>query len=197
VSANLSLFELANDVAHHFLRYMRTMIDISEAIETTAAQNPPCSLWVGFQRFSLFAPHYQRYLQHSRSWQHCWIFGVADVPLPRIPNITAIAVEPHHALAKEWFVVADGPRFGSALLAADTSGFAISERDRRFMGVWSADPTLVRRASSRLAQAVGEPIPSWKIDSTHSLQAYDQITNRLAAIQEDRITAYRQAGSAQ
>jgi DICT domain-containing protein len=193
VPTNLSLFEMANDVPHLFLRYKRTMIDISKAIETMAAESRACSLWVGLQRFSLFEPNYERYRELSRSWQHCWIFGVPDVPLPQLPNITAIPIEPYHALAKEWFVIADGPEFGSALLAADTSGFAIAERQRQFMGVWSADPTLIRRASARLAQAVGEPTPSWKIDSTQSLRMYDQIANWLIATQEDRITASSQA----
>ena len=48
---------------------------------------------------------------------------------------------------------------GSALLAADTSGFAIADRQRQFMGLWSADPALVRLASSRLSRVIEEPEP--------------------------------------
>jgi DICT domain-containing protein len=190
-SPTLSVFELISDVPGHFLRYKRTMIDISNVIEdTAAAHTPSCLMWVGFQKFSLFAAQEQRYRRLAQSWKHCWIFGVEDAPLPNIPNVTPIAVTPDHPLAKEWFVIADGPAFGTALLAADTSGFAISDRQRRFMGLWSADPGLVRQASSRLAQAINEPAPSWKINCASTLRAYDQMANWLVAAQEERLIAY-------
>lgn len=187
LSAQLSIFELIADVPGHFLRYKRTMLDISHAIENTAAMHSPgCLLWVSFQKFSLFAAQEQRYRQLAQSWEHCWIFGVADAELPEIPNVTPITLSPNHPLAKEWFVVADGPSFGSALLAADTSGFAISDNERRFMGLWSADPALVRLASSRLSQAINEPEPFWNIDCGSTLRAYDQMANGMVAAQEER-----------
>jgi DICT domain-containing protein len=190
-SPSLSVFELITDIPGQFLRYKRTMIDISNVIEDTAAKHTPaCLMWVGFQKFSLFAAQEQRYRRLAQSWKHCWIFGVDDAPLPELPNVTPVAVTPDHPLAKEWFVIADGPSFGSALLAADTSGFAIADRQRKFMGLWSADPALVRRASSRLAQAIDEPAPFWKIDCASTLRAYDQMANWLVAAQEERTVAH-------
>lgn len=195
LSAELSVFELITDIPGHFLRYKRTMLDISHVIEeTAAAHTPACSVWVGFQKFSLFAAQEQRYRKLAQSWQHCWIFGVDDAPLPELPNVTPVALSPDHPLAKEWFVVADGPSFGSVLLAADTSGFAISDRQRKFMGLWSADPALVRLASSRLAHAVDEPEPFWNIDCSSTLRAYDQMANWLVATQEERTIQHTRQG---
>lgn len=192
LSNRLSVFELLTDIPGHFLRYKRTMLDISHAIEeAAAAHTPACSLWVSFQKFSLFAAQEQRYRRLAQSWEHCWIFGVDDAPLPELPNVTPVALTPDHPLAKEWFVVADGPSFGSALLAADTSGFAIADSQRQFMGLWSADPALVRLASTRLAQAIDEPAPFWNIDCGSTLRAYDHMANWLVAAQEERAVSKR------
>lgn len=190
----LSLFDLIADVPGHFLRIKRTMIDVSHAIEEGAAlATPPCHVFVGFQRLSLFAKQAARYAQLSAHWQHCWVFGVPDTDLPAIPNITPVAISPRHPLAKEWFVVADGPSFGSALLTADVSGFAIGDPSRTFMGLWSADPVLVRQASTRIATALKLPLPDWTINGQTTLATYDRMANQLVALHEERMLVRNRA----
>lgn len=84
-------------------------------------------------------------------------------------------------------MIVDGSGFGSALLTAETSAGMIDDRRRRFTGLWSADPALVRSASTQLTQALGVPAPGWTIDSGSTLRNYDLMCNRLVAIQEERL----------
>ena len=193
--AELALFDLTNEAPGQFLRIKRTMIDISHVIEDVAAHAAmPCCLFAGFQRLSLFAKEAERYARLAQHYNGCWIFGVADVELPVIPGITAVALPPHSPLTQEWFVVADGPTFGTALLTADTNGFAIADASRRFMGIWTADRDIVRAASVRLSQAVGVNEPTWPISDAGTLHGYEQMTNHLLAIHEERATTKRSRG---
>lgn len=97
----LSMFNLIADVPSHFLSLKRTMIDISYALEETAAMGTaPCQVFVGFQRFSLFAPHVVRYAQLAHSWDYCWILGVPNAEIPTLPNITAVPIDPDSPLAR-------------------------------------------------------------------------------------------------
>lgn len=190
----VSAFELIADVPGQVLRIKRTMIDISHEIEQTASRaSAPCQLFVGFQRLSLFARNTDRYTELSQGWQHCWVFGEADIEPPSVPNVTVVTIPPHSPLTKEWFVIADGPAFGVALLTADVSGFAIADARRRFMGLWSADPQLVRRASTQLATAINLPAPDWTIAAALTLRAYDSMTNNLVALHEERLLSLQPA----
>jgi hypothetical protein len=53
--------------------------------------------------------------------------------------------------------------------------------------LWSADPALVRSATTQLTQALGVPAPTWPIDSSSTLRNYDLMCNRLVSIQEERL----------
>lgn len=193
--ADLALFDLTNNAPGQFLRLKRTMIDLSHAVETAAAQAAaPGRLFAGFQRFSFFAREAGRYAQLTAAYNGCWIFGVADVDLPAIPGVTPIAIPPHSPLASEWFVIADGPAFGMALLTADTNGFAIADNSRRFMGILTADTSIVRAAATRLTDALDIAPASWTIDPRGTLRGYEVITNYTVGLQEER-AATRQARS--
>ncbi len=180
-----SVFDLIADVPGHFLQVKRTMIHLSHALEEEAARAAkPCRMFVGFQRFSLFAKEIERYTRLARYYDGCVIFGVADQPAPQIPGVIAVEIAPDSPLAKEWFVVADGPSFGSALLTADTNEFAA--RSRQFLGIWSAEPSLVRAASVRLATALELPSPTWDIDVASTLRSFATISNQMLAHHEER-----------
>lgn len=182
----LSLFDLIADIPGHLLRIKRTMVDISHALEEAAATGGPCQVFSSFQRFSLFEGEAARYLRLSRTWNHGWVFGIPDVEPTQIPNVTAVHLPAHHPLAREWFVVIDGPNFGAALLTADVSGFAIGDKSRQFMGLLSTDAGLVRAASNRLTRALGLEPCSWDIDCMASLETFTNMSNQLMALQEER-----------
>jgi DICT domain-containing protein len=180
-----SVFDLINDVPGHFLQVKRTMVQLSHALEEEAARaTKPCRMFVGFQRFSLFAKEAERYARLAQHYDSCIVFGVADQPAPQIPGVIAVEIAADSPLAKEWFVVADGPTFGSALLTADTNEFAV--RSRRFLGLWSAEPSLVRAASTRLATALELAPPTWEIDLASTLRGFTTISNQMLAQQEER-----------
>ncbi|WP_029215585.1 DICT sensory domain-containing protein [Kallotenue papyrolyticum] len=183
----LSLFELITDYPGHFLRVKRTMIDLSHAIEEAAARTAqPGWLFAGFQRFSLFRSEAQRYARLAAALRGCYIFGVPDVAPPELPGITALALPQESPLCREWFVVVDGPDFATALLSADVTGDALPDPMRRFMGIWSADPTLVRAASTRLCAALDLPTPDWQPNLGGTLAGYEAISNYVLALSEER-----------
>lgn len=185
--SQLSLFELIADYPGQFLRVKRTMIDLSHAIEEAAARaDQPGWLFAGFQRFSLFRPEAERYAILARHLRGCYICGLPDAPLPEVPGVTALALPPDSPLCHEWFVVVDGPTFATALLSADVNRDALPDPQRRFMGIWSADPTLVRAASRRLCQALQLPPPDWEPNLQGTLAGYEHISNYVLALSEER-----------
>lgn len=183
-----SVFDLIADIPGHLLRIKRTMIGISHVLEDAAAATPaPCHLFVGFQRLSLFARQWQRYQQFSPRWAHCFVFGLPDADVPPLPRVTVVPIDPCSPLANEWFVVADGPSFSSALLSADTSGFAIADPSRRFLGLLTADPLVVRAASTRLLAALDRPALDHTVNPYHVIQAYERISSQILALHEEQL----------
>jgi|GEM_PF-676929 len=133
----------------------RTMQTISKALEDGALQTADSTIfYAGFQKFSYFPPHINRYRRLASRCRHVYVFGIDDVELPRIPNLTYVPLREDAPLADEWFIVYDSPDFFSTLIATDVSGFDLPEEERCFKAVWTFDVSLVEQAERILADAL-------------------------------------------
>jgi class 3 adenylate cyclase/DICT domain-containing protein len=97
----------------------------------------------GFQRFSRFLTQLDRYQQLARQAQRVYVFGIADVTPPAIPNVTFVPLTSKHQLAKEWFVLSYGPDYFSALATEELTHFDDPDETRVFKGVWTFDKEMV------------------------------------------------------
>mgnify|MGYP000057317860 CR=1 FL=1 len=140
------------------LRSRRLMTHISHTIEDTIRVDHKRSrLFSGFQRFSKFLGQERRYRQIAAYAESVYVFGVNDVSLPPIPRVTYVPLSPGDRLSQEWFVLAAGPGFGSALCAVETTRITDPDHLRAFNGLWTFDADMVDILQEWLSSAVGAP----------------------------------------
>lgn len=137
------------------LQDRKTMNTISYEIEnTTLIDHAQTVIFAGFQRMSKFLPQIKRYTRIAQEAKAVYVFGIPDVEVPQIPNITYIALESHFQLAKEWFLVSLGAQFGSALATEELTNIDDPDEIRQFRGVWTFDVSMVAILNEWLMRTV-------------------------------------------
>jgi signal transduction histidine kinase len=162
LDSQLSLFQYLDqrDSRRLMANYRGSLTTISHEIEDSIVNTgAPARIFAGFQRMRYFLPQVDRYRRLARYAEHIWVFGIPDVTLPPINNVTYVTLTETDRLAQEWFLVADSPDYFSALVAHDLSGFGVPQHKRLFRGLWTFDLELVTKLRDVLSMAVGAPPP--------------------------------------
>lgn len=184
IDPNFSVYRLAGRVAHSAtLNHRRTMNAISREIEnTTLIDGSPTRMYAAFQLFSRFVPQMSRYRDLAKRAESIYVFGIPDVILPDIENITYIPLKPTDQLAKEWFLVSYGKDYASALATEEQTHISYADADRLFKGIWTFDPTLVNILADWLARSINiEPqnLIADEIDAERHTQLIHRISGRI------------------
>ena len=162
-SFSVSRLLARNTTQQLLLRHRSTMQQISFEIENcAAATHGTTRLFSGFQTFSHFLPQIERYRALARSMESIYIFGIPDVELPPIPRIHYVSQKPADPMTCEWFVVAYGTSYASALASR-----AVSEAGTTsalFEGLWSFNPFIISLIGDQLSRAVNAPLIKCEID---------------------------------
>lgn len=137
-----------------------TLLAISHGLEDAVMRHRlRGTFYAGFQRFSAFLPQVNRFARLAALCGDVVVFGVPDAPVPAIPNVTYIELQPDAPLAREWFIVFDRPELAAALLTREIGAtddmLTTFGRGRYYQGVLSFDPTLVVASQTALARALG------------------------------------------
>lgn len=177
------LVERLNNAKTQLLQDRKTMNTISYEIENASLiDNAKTRIFSSFQRYSKFLPQIKRYEQLAKTAESIFIFGIPDVTLPQIENITYIPLEPHFQLAKEWFLVSFGTPFASALATEELSHIDDPDHARQFRGVWTFDVSMVAileewltRIVDTKSQFVGED----DVDMTNKNLLVENIYHRM------------------
>jgi len=162
----------------------RTMNIISNQIEnSTLIDGAETVIFSAFQRFSKFKPQMKRYRQLAKMAKHIYVFGVPDVELPVIQNITFVPLKETDQLAKEWFLISYGPDYFSALATEEETHIDDPDNKRKFKGAWSFDIAVVSMLYDWLGQAVnmtGFENPREQANHTRQAQLVSNIIGRLS-----------------
>jgi hypothetical protein len=103
-------------------------------------------VYAGFEKLSRMEGVVDRYMRIADVSERVYVFGEPDWQPPRHPNLRVVKLLGNIRLAREWFVVADSPSLGVALVAYDEDGFGHAHLEgRTFRALKTADPALVRR----------------------------------------------------
>jgi hypothetical protein len=138
------------------LSHRRTMSIISYEIENASLIDDASTVvFSSFQRMSKFLPQEKRYRKLASIAKDVYVFGVPDVELPEIDNITYVPLKPGDQLAKEWFLVSYGKDYFSALATEELTDIDDPDPDRVFKGVWTFDMSLVSILHEWLSGLVG------------------------------------------
>ncbi len=138
-----------------------TLLALTWAMEDECcarAQSP--LLFGGFQHERFFRRAERRWTELSRTAQRTVVFAARGSGGPAVDApVTWVDLPDSAALRREWFLVCDAPDHPACLAAWEVPGQdRVPDRDRRFEGVWSLEPLLVREAAhgcAELAAAFG------------------------------------------
>ena len=140
------------------IRSRQTMQLISSLIENaTIQEKAKTRIFAGFQRMGKFVRRLARYNTLSFNAEIVYVFGVPDVPVPQIPNVIYVPLQPTDQLAKEWFLVSYGSEYWSALATQEITSIDDPDPLRQFDGYWTFDHALISTLHDELARAVDAP----------------------------------------
>lgn len=194
IDPTLSVYALAARVADSstMINHRRTMTLISYEIENAVLKDGArARIFSGFQKMSFFLPQVKRYQRLAQRAESIYVFGVPDVAVPNIPNVTYVMISPRDQLAREWFLLADAPDYASILATEELTSWDDPDDQRMFKGVWSFDENIVTIVQEWLSSLVdARPLGEHKRDPRAQL-AYMQrttmrIANRLVKLAEQR-----------
>lgn len=155
------LVERLQNVKTQLLQDRKTMNVISYEIENaTIIDHAKTRIFSSFQRMSRFLPQVKRYEKLAQNAEAIYVFGIPDVKVPDVENITYIPIEPHFQLAKEWFLVSFGRPFASALATQELTHIDDPDNTRQFRGVWTFDVGMVAILEEWLTRIV-DAEPQW------------------------------------
>lgn len=190
IDPNFSVYRLVGRVAHTAtLNHRRTMNVISNEIEnTTLVDGAKTRIFAAFQLFSRFVPQMKRYREIAERAEAVYVFGIPDVILPDIENVTYIPLKPTDQLAREWFLVSYGPEYASALATEEQTNISYADPDRLFKGIWTFDPTLVNILADWLSRSIN--IEPQDLSATDvDVERHTQLINRIAGRMMGRMTS--------
>jgi DICT domain-containing protein len=145
------------------LRHRTTMSRVSYEIENaTLVDGAHTRIFAGFQHMSKFVPQIARYTRIAAQSESVYVFGVPDVDVPPISNVTYVPLSEKDALAREWFLVSYGLDYASALATQELSAPNTPDSDRVFNGVWTFDLSLVSILQDWLTSTVDSLPLNWR-----------------------------------
>ncbi|MCS6871236.1 MAG: hypothetical protein NZ571_07240 [Anaerolineae bacterium] len=185
IDPTLSVYALAARVADSaaMINHRRTMTLISYEIENAVLHDGArARIFAGFQKMSFFLPQVKRYQRLAQRAESVYVFGVPDVPVPNIPNVTYVTISPRDQLAKEWFLLADAPDYASILATEELTTWDDPDHERVFKGVWSFDENIVTIVQEWLTSLVdARPLGERKRDPKAQLVYMQRTTMRIAS----------------
>jgi len=177
IDPSFSVYHLIERIEQQsiLLNHRRTMSLISYEIENaTLLDNAKTRVFAGFQYLSKFTPQIKRYQKLAASAESVYIFGVPDVQTPAIPNLNVIPLSVDDKLSREWFVIAHGVLYSSALATEEISRITDADDQRQFKGIWTFDIGVVSILHDWLASLVdARPLPD--AESQHNFVQQRQI----------------------
>lgn len=176
IDPDFSVYKLVNRMrdTSTILTHRRTMSLMSYEIENaTIVEKAHTRVFAGFQRLSKFVPQMKRYAKLAQHAESVYVFGIPDVALPPIKNITYVYLEETDQLAKEWFLVSHGEAYHSILATEELSDIDDPDETRVFQGIWTFSPDMVKIVEEWISSAV-DAVPL-SLDNGYDVNRQSQI----------------------
>lgn len=159
IQPSFSVYQLVGQIkSQTLLQHRRTMSLVSYQIENATIKHGARSrIFAGFQRMSKFIRQIARYNQLALNAEFIYVFGIPDISLPAIPNVTYVPLKPTDQLAREWFLVSYAPDYFSALATEEITHIDDPDERRIFRGVWTYELPMVSILHDWLSNTVGAP----------------------------------------
>ncbi len=127
------------------LEYVSLLIENSLLLRTHRGGR----VYAGFQKLSRMEGVVDRYMRIADVSERTYIFGEPDWTPPRHPNMRVIQLPANSRLSREWFVIANSPTFGAALIGVDEEGFGTPVLEARHFRAFKTNaPDLIQELAS-------------------------------------------------
>jgi DICT domain-containing protein len=173
------------------------MLAISHAIEDECCAHAERAVLVaGFQRTENYVRAGSRWRDLAATAARVVAFADFDAPGVSEAGIVEVPIPPDAPLRREWAVVCDGPGAAAVLTGWERPGQEdVPDAQRQYEAVWSAEPSVVRRATQLgLALARRRAPGLAALEGVDDLlaehpDASDEVVRRATAI-TNRVIAY-------
>lgn len=189
-----SVYQLVRSTykATSVMNHRKTMQVISHEIEDASIiDGAETIIFASFQRMSRFIPQMKRYRKLAECAQHIYVFGIPDIEIEAIENISYIHLSERDRLSKEWFLISYGRDFFSALATEELSKIDDPDSKRIFQGIWTFDLPLVMVLRQWLGTTVEIEMPIAKM-SEHDFKNQTRLMGQSMERLTKRIQAKRQ-----
>ena len=179
IDPTLSVYHLTDRVQKQSttLNHRRTMNIISYEIENaTLIDGARTRIFSSFQRMSRFIPQVERYKKLAQKAEMVYVFGIPDVQVPQIENVTYIPLTTEDQLAREWFIISYGRDYATMLSTEEQSRFTDKDTERVFRGLWTFQPTLTSIIAEWLTRVVNATPLDFNEDDHNLVRQQEYIT---------------------
>lgn len=189
--------------------YKNTLVALCHALEDHILNDDSKPLVItAFQQGKWYIQEAERYADIAKCSQQITIMAAADSgwlehPTSKLPNIDLVAIDPNDAVAEEWHLIILSPNYTAMVICQElsaedygSSGQPASDLERKFYGLWTFEPELVRET----ALLAIDHIESYNPDLAKKLYEYQEKIKPAVATSEDlatvvsRVVDYLQTG---
>ncbi|MCP6762774.1 MAG: metal-dependent phosphohydrolase [Fischerella sp. CENA71] len=189
--------------------YKNTLVALCHALEDHILNDVTSPLVItAFEQGKWYLQEAERYADIAKKSGHIAIMADPDTgwtehPTSQLPNVNLVALDPADPVAQEWHLIILSPRYTAMVICQElsetdygASGLPASDLERKFYGLWTFEPELVKETAT-LAIA---HIQRYNPELAAKLTAYqDSIQPSLATPEElsavvSRVVDYLQTG---
>jgi DICT domain-containing protein len=189
--------------------YKNTLVALCHALEDHILEDESKPLVItAFQRGKWYIEEAERYRDIAKESQHIAIMAAPDSgwlehPTSKLPNVDLVAIDPEDPVAEEWHLIILSPNYTAMVICQElsvadygSSGQPESDLERKFYGLWTFEPDLVRET----ALLAIDHIESYNPELAKKLREYQQKIKPAIATSEDlatvvsRVVDYLQTG---
>ncbi|MEM9923079.1 MAG: DICT sensory domain-containing protein [Cyanobacteria bacterium P01_D01_bin.50] len=189
--------------------YKNTLVALCHALEDHILNDDSKPLVItAFQQGKWYLEEAERYAEIAKCSQQIAIMAAPDSgwlehPTSKLLNVDLVAIKPEDAVAEEWHLIILSPKYTAMVICQElssadygSSGQPESDLERKFYGLWTFEPDLVRET----ARIAINHIESYNPQLAKKLHEYEQEIKPNAATSEElatvvsRVVDYLQVG---
>ncbi|MDZ7959346.1 MAG: DICT sensory domain-containing protein [Aulosira sp. DedQUE10] len=140
--------------------YKNTLVALCHALEDHILKGDGKPLVItAFQRGKWYIQEAERYADIAKQSKEIVIMAASDAgfaqhPTSLLPNVDLVALDPADAVAQEWHLIILSPKYTAMVICQELSeadygsgGLPASDLERKFYGLWTFEPELVRETA--------------------------------------------------
>jgi DICT domain-containing protein len=140
--------------------YKNTLVALCHALEDQILSDDATPLVItAFQQGKWYLQEAERYADIAKHSREITIMAAADAgfaehPTSQLPNIDLVALDPADPVAQEWHLIILSPKYTAMVICQELSeadygsaGLPASDVERKFYGLWTFEPELVRETA--------------------------------------------------